>query len=202
MTCRCGIFRGNLIFMVTCKHENKINEQFVCFCFCCCLIYPLICFFLYFCLLYQEKLSFSLHCSQWKKLYDKNLNWRDTVNCTSSGLPSSLAYRLPVTVQRTVPPIFRTRAWTCDTCTLPGSSTHTTFLQLLLHKCPCICGSQVCRAPSGTAWLHWPFCTCGNFWNQNFMGATIHENWISWKFSPWNISPTKISTSTVIDLFM
>ena len=44
----------------------------------------------------------------------------------------------------------------------------------------------------------WPFCTCVNrnlHWVQNFVWATFHENWIPWKFSPQNISPTEISTS-------
>ena len=77
------------------------------------------------------------------------------------------------------------------------------FHQLPLPKCSCIRGVNVHREPSGTAWLLWPFCTCEIFrkqnlcWVQSLMEATLHENWISWKFNPRNISPTNISASTV-----
>ena len=70
------------------------------------------------------------------------------------------------------------------------------FHQLPLPKCLCIHGSHVLRDCCGRF-------ACVKFFANKiyvgfkvFIGATVHENWISW-FNPRNISPTKISTSTV-----
>ena len=77
------------------------------------------------------------------------------------------------------------------------------FHQLPLPKCPCICGVNACREPSGTAWQLWPFCTCEIFRNQNlrwvqsFCGGNHPLKLNLLKFNPQNISPTKISASMV-----
>ena len=71
------------------------------------------------------------------------------------------------------------------------------FHQLPLLKCPCIRGSHILHDCFG----HFACVKC--FANEIYNGfkvfirATIHENWISWKFNPQNISPMKISASTV-----
>ena len=69
------------------------------------------------------------------------------------------------------------------------------FHQLPLPKCPCIRGSHA-YCVTALAILHvWNFSQT-NF-TLVFIEATIYKNWISWKFNPQNISPTKISASTV-----
>ena len=95
---------------------------------------------------------------------------------------------------------------------LPGSSTHSTVSP---------CGFTNCHFPNVlvymvstyaeslrdcpvSRWPLWPLRTCKNFrqnlrWVQIFMGATIHENLIFWKFNPRNISSMKISVSTVVN---
>ena len=76
---------------------------------------------------------------------------------------------------------------------LPGSSTHTTAAS---QKSLYMWYSHVLHDCFG----HF---ACVKFFANKiyvgfkvFIGATVHENWISW-FNPRNISPTKISTSTV-----
>ena len=120
------------------------------------------------------------------------------VNCTRSTVVTlvclaSLAYRLPVTVQRMIPPIFRGHCRRmipsvangqrfCYLSQLQQHFCHESYLilartqlfyQLPLPKCPCTRDVNVCREPSGTVWLLWPFAHANFFCKQNYVGFKI-----------------------------
>ena len=77
----------------------------------------------------------------------------------------------------------------------------------LFHQLPLLkCLYTWCQCTQRTFWYCMHDCF-GHFAHVKFFANKIYigfkvfmgenENWISWKFNPWNISPTKISASTV-----